>query len=255
MRFSLVAISAVPMLIGAETQPKPSQPLPSAPAVRPLTQILDPSAVLQHIRYMATSKDLRHASRIVIQDPEFSYGSAWWFNKHAGELGISYTEDEIRDFNLQSLRDKGYLGTANRKELQAALENPPVPSRLATFDVEKLDQLPGLYFSDGRDNPDYGTIKGDSKLVNAAVAGGLYRLMKGVPKELWEGIEVMEVKQNISNAKVMDVYLGFQGTAIMQVCLYQDDPKSSWGISYVYFKVHLNKLNKVAELIRSKGVN
>jgi len=199
---------------------------------------------------MATSKDLRHASRIVIQDPELSYGSAWWFNKHAGELGVSYTEDEIHDFNLQSLRDKGYLGTANRKELQAALENPPVPSRLSIFDVEKLDQLPGLYFSDGRGNPDYKIVKNDSLLVRSALAGGLYRLMKAVPEELWVGIEVLEVKPNAGNTHVMDVFLGYLGTCIMQVSVYRDDPNTPWGISYVYFKVGTKTLAKVAAKLK-----
>lgn len=238
------------MLIGAETQPKPSQLLPPVPAVRPLTQILEPSTVLQHIRYMATSKDRRHAARIVIDSPEYIYGSAWWFNKHAGALGVSYTEDEISDFNLQALRDKGYLGIANRKELQAALENPPVPSRLAAFDVEKLDELPGPKFSDGRDNPDYEIVKNDSLLVRSAVAGGLYRLMKAVPEELWASIEILEVKPNAGNTHVMDVYLGYLGTSIMQVSVYRDDPNTPWGISYVYFKVGTKTLAKIAAKLK-----
>jgi hypothetical protein len=52
------------------------------------------------------------------------------------------------------------------------------------------------------------------------------------------------------NTKVQDVYLGYQGTTIMQVSVYQQDPGKPWTVSYVYFKVSAKKLSQVAEKLK-----
>ena len=127
---------------------------------------------------------------------------------------------------------------------------PALPENLAKYDRNKLDQLPGPKFPDGRPNPDGDLVKNNATLVRAALAGGLYRVMRGVPAELWPEVAVMEVKSNPVNTKVKDVYLGFQGTTIMQVSVIQDAPGKPWTVSYVYFKVGAKKLAQVAEKLK-----
>ena len=76
--------------------------------------------------------------------------------------------------------------------------------------------------------------------------------MKGVPAELWPEVSVMEVKNNPTNTKIKDVYLGFQGTSIMQVSVYQQEAGKPWTVSYVYFKVGAKKLAQVAEKLKAQ---
>jgi len=252
------AVAGIALILGCD-----SKPADKIPTTAP-TAIKEPFEVLQHLQYMAVRKDMKHTSLIIPGDPEITYGSAWWFNKHAGELGVPYTEEEIKTFGLEPLRDMGYFGTATRKELQEALdkltaasqtaptkkgkaEKPALPENLAKFDKDKLDVLP----VDPK-VPDFNTIKNNATLVRAALAGGLYRVMKGVPAELWPEISVMEVKNNPVNSKVKDVYLGFQGTTIMQVSVYQQEVGKPWTVSYVYYKVSAKKLAQVAEKLKEQ---
>ena len=76
--------------------------------------------------------------------------------------------------------------------------------------------------------------------------------MKGVPAELWPDVTVLEVKLNATNTKIKDVYLGYQGTTIMQVSVYQQEAGKPWTISYVYFKVGAKKLAQVAEKLKAQ---
>jgi hypothetical protein len=256
------AVAGIALILGCD-----SKPTDKIPTTAP-TAIKEPFEVLQHLQYMAVRKDMKHTSLIIPVDPEIIYGSAWWFNKHAGELGIPYSEEEIKTFGLEPLKDMGYFSTAaTKKDLQEALDKltataqqagakkgkadkPALPENLASLDKTKLDELPGQKFPDGRPNPDYDTVKNNATLVRAALAGGLYRVMKGVPAELWPEVAVMEVKKNPVNTKVQDVYLGYQGTTIMQVSVYQQDPGKPWTVSYVYFKVSAKKLSQVAEKLK-----
>lgn len=262
-RALIPAIAGVALILGCDS--KPTDKIPTAAP----TAIKEPHEVLQHLQYMSVRKDMKHTSLIVPVDPEIIYGSAWWFNKHAGELGIPYAEEEVKQFGLEPLRDLGYIGSAPRKDLLEALdklaaaaqqagpkkgkaEAPALPANLAGLDKNKLDELPGQKFPDGRPNPDYDTVKNNTTLVRAALAGGLYRVMKGVPAEIWPEVSVMEVKSNPVNTKVKDVYLGFQGTTIMQVSVIQDAPAKPWTVSYVYFKVSAKKLSQVAEKLKEQ---
>jgi len=256
------AVAGIALILGCD-----SKPADKIPATAP-TAIKEPFEVLQHLQYMAVRKDMKHTSLIIPVDPEIIYGSAWWFNKHAGELGIPYTEEEIKHFGLEPLRDMGYFANATRKDLQEALDKlaaatqaapkkgkadkPALPENLATLDKNKLDELPGQKFPDGRPNPDHEVVKNNATLVRAALAGGLYRVMKGVPAEIWPEVSVMEVKPNPVNTKVKDVYLGFQGTTIMQVSVYQQEAGKPWTVSYVYFKVSAKKLAQVAEKLKEQ---
>lgn len=263
-RALIPAVAGIALILGCD-----SKPADKIPTTAP-TAIKEPHEVLTHLQYMAVRKDMKHTSLIVPVDPEIIYGSAWWFNKHAGELGVPYTEEEIKTFGLEPLSEMGYLGTVTRKEMTEAqdklaaasqtapakkgkAEKPELPANLAKYDKDKLDMLPvSAKHMDGRPNPDFDTIKNNATMVRAALAGGLYRLMKGVPAELWPEVSVMEVKANPTNSKIKDVYLGFQGTTIMQVSVYQQEAGKPWTVSYVYFKVSSKKLAQVAEKLKEQ---
>ncbi len=253
------AMVGVALILGCDSKPTDKIPT-TAPA--PLTEA---HQVLKHLQYMAVRKDMKHATVLAPTDPKVVHGSAWWFNKHAGELGIPYTAEEIKFFALEPLEKMGYVGLASKKELQDALDKqsvagqtvpkkggkvelPPLPENLANLDKNKLDELPSNATS-----PDFETVKNNADMLRAAVTGGLYRVMQGVPEALWPEISVVEVRANPSDNKIKDVYLGFQGTTIMQVSVYQEAPDKPGTVSYVYYKVGAKKLAQVAEALKKQA--
>jgi|GEM_PF-437438 len=259
------AVAGIALILGCD-----SKPADKIPATAP-TAIKEPFEVLQHLQYMSVRKDMKHTSLIIPVDPDIIHGSAWWFNKHAGDMGIPYTAEEIKTFGLEPLCEKGYFAAGTtHKDLQDALdklsaatqtvpakkgktEKPTLPANLASLNIDMLDALPtSPKFPDGRPNPEFESIKNNPAMLRAALAGGLYRVMKGVPAAIWPEVSVMEVKANATNTKIKDVYLGFQGTTIMQVSVYQQEPTKPWTISYVYFKVGAKKLAQVAEKLKEQ---
>lgn len=260
------AVAGVALILGCDS--KPSDKIPTTAP----TAITEPFQVLQHLQYMAVRKDMKHTSLIVPVDPEIIHGSAWWFNKHAGDMGIAYSPEEIKTFGLEPMQESGYfVAGATHKDLQDALDKlsvsaqaapakkggkadkPALPENLAALNKDRLDALPtSPKFPDGRPNPEFDSIKNNPAMLRASLAGGLYRLMKGVPVEMWPEVSVMEVKPNPTNTKIQDVYLGFQGTSIMQVSVYQQEAGKPWTVSYVYFKVGAKKLAQVAEKLKEQ---
>jgi hypothetical protein len=259
------AVAGIALILGCD-----SKPADKIPTTAP-TAIKEPHEVLQHLQYMAVRKDMKHTSLIVPVDPEIIHGSAWWFNKHAGDMGIPYTAEEIKTFGLEPLCEKGYFAAGvTHMDLQAALDKAAaegqaapakkgkaapstLPANMASLNQDRLDLLPTTpKLPDGRPNPEFDAIKNNATQLRAALTGGLYRVMKGVPAELWPEVSVMEVKNNPTNTKIKDVYLGFQGTSIMQVSVYQQEPGKPWTVSYVYFKVGAKKLAQVAEKLKAQ---
>lgn len=248
----LTAAAAVALMIGCDSKPADKIPTTAPMAIKAGSE----QEVLAHLQYMAVRKDMKHAHLIVPVDPEVVYASAWWFNKHAGELGIPYTQEEVDFYNLKGLKDMGYIAIGpTRHELGQALDKiqgmkgAKLPENLQAFNFDKLDQLPTTdKLPNGKPNPDFDLIK--TQHIRGAVTGGLYRVMKGIPAELWPDIAVMEIKPSPGNAKVKDVFLSYKGTFIMQVSLYQSAPDKPLGISYVYYKIGLKKLNQVAAQLK-----
>ena len=75
------AVAGIALILGCD-----SKPADKIPTTAP-TAIMEPHEVLQHLQYMAVRKDMKHTSLIVPVDPDIIHGSAWWFNKHAGDMG------------------------------------------------------------------------------------------------------------------------------------------------------------------------
>jgi hypothetical protein len=239
------AIAAIAIIVGCDNKPTDRVPT-SAP-----TAIKEPHEVLRHLQYVAVRKDFKHLSLIAPVDPEVVYGSAWWFNKHAGDVGSSLTEAEIDALGVGDLRSMGYLAPdISRKDLQENLEKlelkkiPQLPANMQNLDPEKLDQLPNLKFPNGKPNSSAEEIK--NKYGRAALNAGLFRLTKVVPADVWPDLAVMEVKKNPNNLKVQNVFLGYQGTTVLEVGLYQNTD-GNFGVSYLHYKVGMKKLQALSQ--------
>lgn len=234
------AAAAAVLFVGCD-----SKPADRVPTTAP-TAIKEPYEVLKHLQYVAVRKDLKHLPVIAPVDPDVVYPSSWWFNKHAGEMGISLTDQEITDLGVADLKAMGYLAPGvSHKDLQDGIDKvgakilPKLPPEMEKLDLNKLDLMPNDKLPNGKPNPDFETVK--SKYARAALNAGLYRLLKAVPEGMWPDVNVMEVKPDATNKKIQGVFLGYKGTTIIQLGLIQNKDMN-YGVSYVYFKVMPRKL-------------
>lgn len=238
------AVAAMAIIVGCDN--KPADRVPSTPP----TAIKEPHEVLQHLQYIGVRKDMKGLSLIAPVDPEVVYGSAWWFNKHAGEVGASLTDSEIDALGVGDLRSMGYLApNVSHKDLQENLDKlalkkiDKLPAGQETLDIEKLDVLPNLKFPNGKPNPSAEDLK--NKYGRAALNAGVFRLTKVIPADVWPDIVVMEVKKDANNPKIQHVFLGYQGNLVLEVGLYQNTD-NNYGISYLYYKVGMKKLQALS---------
>jgi len=238
------AIAAIAIFIGCDSKPG-DRVSASAP-----TAIKEPYEVLKHLQYIGVHKDFKHLVLVAPVEPEVVYGSAWWFNKHAGELGVSLTEAEIDALGVGDLRSMGYLApNVSHKELQensdkvASKLMPKLPAGQENLDIDKLDLLPNLKYPNGKPNQTAEDLK--NKYGRAALNAGLYRLTKVIPADVWPDIVVMEVKKNVNNPKIQTVLLGYQGNQVLEVAVYQNTD-GNYGISYMYYKVAMKKLQALS---------
>jgi len=234
------AIAAVAILVGCDN--KPAERISSSAP----TAIKEPHEVLKHLQYIGVYKDFKHLMLVAPVDPEIVYGSAWWFHKHAGELGVTLTEAEIEALGVTDLRSMGYLAPGiSHKELQENLDKvalkqmPKLPAGQENLDIDKLDLLPNLKYPNGNTNPTAEDIK--NRYGRATLNAGLYRLTKVIPADVWPDIVVMEVKKNANNPKIQTIFLGYKGALVMEVAVFQNTD-GNFGISYIYYKMALKKI-------------
>ncbi len=140
----------------------------TAPVAPPLAA-KEPADILAHLKYLASSKDIKHLVVIAPLTPDIVFPSAWWFHSQARNLGITLTPEELTQLGVAQWKDK--------------LDNLP----------RSGDELPGYGIEQAR----------------ATFNAGLYRLVKGFSADEWNKMYVMEVRQNPGNVKVMDVTIGF----------------------------------------------
>lgn len=250
------AVAGIALILGCD-----SKPVDKIPATAP-TAIKEPHEVLQHLQYMAVRKDIKHLPVLDPVDPMATDGAAWWFNSHAGDTGLALTADELKQFGLEEAKDKGYIATVSRADLQKELdkttaatqaapkgkkaEAPALPAEFAGLDVNKLDfpQSTAKAVFDKEVQP---FIQGHRRALYQA---GLWRLLKGIPQEMWPDLTVMETRKDPSNQKAWNVYLGYNGKTVVQLGLFQKDG-GTWGLSYWQYKIQPRTLQKAVEA--SKG--
>lgn len=248
------ALVSVGLILGCESKPANTVPETAPMAAK------QPHEILNHLKYMAVKKDPKHAAVLAPEFQDDLWGNAWWFHKHAGEAGIPMTDEEITTFGLQGLKEAGYFVPGlPRLDLTTALDKaeaegkvPPTPknkkdpvvlnahldAKFHNVDKEKLDLLP----QKDKAAADYDKFL---PLGQKTLNSGLYRLMKGVPTELWNDVVVMDVKPDADPTLKM-VYLGIDGTPILHLNVKERKDKT-YGLIYVQYKVSVKKLEAVAK--------
>ncbi len=265
MRFNAAwigAAAAAILFVGCES--KPVDQIPTAPP----TAIKEPHEILKHLQYIAVRKDAKHLALLDPVDPMATDGAAYWFNSHAGDTGLALTAEEIKQFGLEDMKAKGFIATVARSELQRKIDElsamplppkgakqpaPSLPPEMAGLDVSRLDfpqTIPGPVFAK--------EVKPHIEQNRRALyQGGLWRLLKGVPQELWTHVSVLETRKDASNQRAWGVFLGLSGTGIpeadgkpiIDLALYKKDD-GTWGLSYWQYKKQPKWLGKVVEAMK-----
>jgi len=93
---SAVALLAVGLACGRK------DPIPTTPPLAPT----EPHQILQHLKYLAVRKDLKHIVVIAPTSPEIVFPSAWWFHKQATDLKIELTPEDLQALGIEKLKDR-----------------------------------------------------------------------------------------------------------------------------------------------------
>jgi hypothetical protein len=244
-------IAGIALMVGCDSKPTDKVPTTAPMAAK------EPFEILNHLKYLAVRKDFKDLPVIAPSDLTNLYGNAFWFHSHAGTMGLSLTAEEIAGLGVGVAKDLGYLAPGvSCKDLQDAKDKydangVPMPAEMTGVDLIKLDKLPNNASKDKAIASDYAKLS-DPATLRAVFNAGIYRLMKGIPTDMWADINVMEVKQNAGNTKAQDVFLGYKGESIMQVAV-QPKADGNLGIIYIYYKVHPKKIAKMfADNAKSK---
>ena len=208
------------VIVGCEN--KPVEKVPTTPPLAPA----EAHQLLKNFQYIAVRKDNKQLALIAPVTSDVVFGSGWWFHQHAGKMGIALDEKELVEFDLIEFLNKGYISTQPLKLMpdDPKLDNfppadPKAPNYDSTYDISKA-----------------------RKVYNA----GLYRLMKGVPPEMWADMVVMETKPDKDNTKLRQLVFGYEGTPVMQVAALQKDD-GKWVVTYVQFKQWPEQLKKMVK--------
>jgi hypothetical protein len=237
-------LAGLALMVGCDSKPSDKVPTTAPMAAK------EPFEILNHLKYLAVRKDYKDLPVIAPSDLTGLYGNAFWFHDHAGTMGLSLTAEEIQALGVGAVKDLGYLAPGvsckdlqdNKDKVEAGVM-PALPASMVGLDLIKLDKLPNNASKDKAVVQDYTKIS-DPTILRAVFNAGIYRLMKGIPADMWPEINVMEVKQNAGNTKAKDVYLGYKGETLMQVAV-QPNADGNLGIIYIYFKVHPKKIAKM----------
>jgi len=65
-----------------------------------------PQDILQHLRYLAASKDYKHIILMAPVSADVVFPSAWWFHNQSAHLGLQLTPEEMQDLGVTDLKDK-----------------------------------------------------------------------------------------------------------------------------------------------------
>jgi hypothetical protein len=208
------------VIVGCDN--KPAEKVPTTPPLAPT----EAHQVLKNLQYIAVRKDNKQIALLAPVAPEIVYTQGWWFHQHAGKMGIALDEKELVEFGLVDMLNKGYIST------QPLKMNPSDP---------KLDNFPPLDPKAPNHDPSY-DISQARKVFNA----GLYRLMKGIPTEMWADMVVMETKPDPDNTKLRQLVFGYQGTPILNVAVQEKEDKK-WVVIFVKFKLWPEQLTKMVK--------
>ncbi len=240
------AIAGLALMIGCESKPADTIPKTAPMAAK------EAYALLPHLKYIAVRKDFADIPVIAPQDLGGLYGNAWWFHNHAGQMDLTLTAEEIKALGADEVVKLGYLApNVSMAGMQTALDRlqmkeiTALPPEMDSVDLAKLDKLPGekdkLY---GKDFP---AMSGP--LLRPTYNAGIYRLLKGVPVELWNEISIQKATPNKNNSLETQVILAYHETPIIELTARQKADKT-YGIIYIHYLVHPKALAKQAKALQ-----
>jgi hypothetical protein len=242
----LPAIACVALMMGCESKPADTIPKTAPMAAK------EPFELLAHMKYIAVRKDYSDIPVIAPQDLAGLYANAWWFHNHAGQMDLTLTDEEIKGLGAEGVKDLGYLAPGvSMTSMQLAMDKlsmkeiQALPPEMQGVDLTKLDKLP----TTEKERPkDYAALNGP--LLRTTYNSGLYRLLKGVPVELWNQV-VLAKTVPTKNPLETKLVLGFQGTEIIEMTARQKADKT-YGIIYIHYLVHPRALLKSAKALQTK---
>jgi hypothetical protein len=246
-RLCIPVAAGLVLFLGCKSEPKDPIPTLAPAAINPSK----PEQVLDHLRYMAVRKDLKHAATISLAgfDMNTKYGNIAWFMAHSGDMGVALTEEEIQAFGLGTLEKAGMIAPGfSRKELKEALKDTKPgqrpPAGMEGYNAAKLDTLP--VSTDKTRKADYDLIQ--SKLAEVANAG-LYRATKAIPESLWRKMSVNSIVPNPEGPDYKDVFLKVGEKVIVQVTV-APRKDGNLGVVYIYYKVSRAGIQKIEQAVK-----
>ena len=243
---ALPALAGLTLFLGCDSKSADTIPKTAPMAAK------EPYELLPHMKYIAVAKDYKDIPVISPQDLSGLYGNAWWFQNHAGTMGLTLTAEEIKDLGVDEVKKLGYLAPGvSMASLQATLDKlqahqiQAIPADMEGLDQAKLDKLP----TTDKDQPkDFAAMTGT--LLRPAYNAGLYRLLKGVPVSLWNDVSISKTLPT-KNPEETKLVLAYQGKEIIEMTARQKADKT-YGIIYMKYLVWPSALAKQAAALEQK---
>lgn len=185
-RTLLPAVAGIMLFMACKS--KPTDPIPTAPpaAIKPG----DPHRVLEHMRYIAVRKDLKHIPVFSVSgiDPNVvAYENIVGLHFIAGDMNASLTAEEIKQFGLEDLQNLGILAAnVSKKELTQASDKlaagqlKALPPEMNGLNLNVVDQFPAQ--ADKARAAELEVVKSRLAAIGDA---GVYRIAKAMPELLW----------------------------------------------------------------------
>ena len=235
------ALASIALMVGCDSKPADTIPKTAPMAAKEAFELLP------HLKYIAVRKDFADIAVIAPQDLAGLYGNAWWFHKHAGQMDLSLNAQEFKALGLDEIKDLGYLAPdASQASLQVALDKlstkelKELPPEFQGLDIKKLDQFP---MTEKENAKAFTALNGP--LLRPAYNAGIYRLLKGVPAEMWNEVSIGKT-QPTKNPLETKIILAYQGTEIIELTARQKADKT-YGIIYIHYLQHPRALAKFAK--------
>lgn len=254
------AVAGLLLIVGCDKKKETAvkDPMQNIPATAP-APITEPHQVLNHLRYIGGRKDVKHVATLLPADDNMVTGMASWFHTHSGDTGLALTADEIKSFGVEAAQTKGYLAPIARFTAQKKLDEiaatapaakgknagPELPAELKGLDTKILDFPTTMEANLVKEATPF--VKANAKALYEA---GLWRLIKGVPTDMWNELTLIETRKEPTNDKLHQVYIGFQGKTVLQINLAQR-PDNTFGIAYWFYKVHPRTLAKTMDKMKA----
>lgn len=94
--------AAVVLLIGTLACDGKGSGIPTTPPLAPT----EPHMILEHLKYLAVRKDFKHVVIIAPVNREIVMPSAWWFHKHATDVKIELSDEDLRTMGIEHLKSR-----------------------------------------------------------------------------------------------------------------------------------------------------